>query len=277
MHAALRYLPRRARDCRLQNKLKSSKPAAKSSKTVSKTASNAKGGKAKAKGSTPAALRKKFLISGFKFSLYLTSFLLGAYTLSTEWWTFSRKDYFDGYPNHTMTDVHKMYYLIGSGNVLYMFIKIMADNISLLDKTIMLVHHLTTCFLLALSYYFGFARIGAVILTLHDAADPFMEFAKMSLYAGNEKLADIFFALFAIVFIVTRNIIFPFYVILSIRLYAFYPDGSDLPNYSIKYSAEAALWILEILHIYWAALIIHMAIKAIRGGGVEDDVREQDD
>ncbi|KAJ3198786.1 Ceramide synthase 3 [Dinochytrium kinnereticum] len=129
------------------------------------------------------------------------------------------------------------------------------------------------------SYLLGFYRIGSVILLLHDFADPFMEVAKMFVYMGNQKMADIFFIQFAIVFIFTRNFIYPVYVISSIPFFAYHPDGKLIPygRWDLHYLCLGCLCILCSLQFFWGSLIVKMAIKAIGDKKVEGDIRDEDE
>lgn len=109
------------------------------------------------------------------------------------------------------------------------------------DFAAQIIHHVTTVSLIVLSYVYGyshllscyksvgvslvlknvnilfcrFARIGSVVLALHDGSDVFMEIAKMSKYSGFDLIADIFFSLFALVFTSLRIICYPFWIIRS--------------------------------------------------------------
>lgn len=56
------------------------------------------------------------------------------------------------------------------------------------DRYQMLTHHIVTSILLASSYYFNVTKYGVPIMLLHDVADPLMEAAKMSLYAGAQRV-----------------------------------------------------------------------------------------
>ncbi len=91
-------------------------------------------------------------------------------------------------------------------------------------------------------------------------------------------MADVFFALFAIVFMVTRNFLFPV-VIASFSRYSYYEDGTCMPrgNCQIRGSLFIALCVLATLHIYWAGLILQMVKLAITNSGVQDDIRNEDD
>ena len=62
---------------------------------------------------------------------------------------------------------------------------------SLTDVLVMSAHHLATLVLLGMSYIYSFHRFGAIVLCLHDLADPFMESAKLFLYAGFPQVSSL--------------------------------------------------------------------------------------
>lgn len=62
-----------------------------------------------------------------------------------------------------------------------------------------------------------FARVGAVVLPLHDASDVFLEVGKMSKYSGAERLASFAFILFVLSWILLRLLYYPFWVLWSTR------------------------------------------------------------
>ncbi|MEQ2253965.1 Ceramide synthase 2, partial [Ilyodon furcidens] len=74
-----------------------------------------------------------------------------------------------------------------------------------------IVHHLATLVLLSFSWCANFIRIGTLVMLVHDASDVFLESAKLFNYAKWEKTSKGLFVVFAIVFMVTRLIIFPFW------------------------------------------------------------------
>jgi hypothetical protein len=74
----------------------------------------------------------------------------------------------------------------------------------------MFLHHIVTIFLMVFSYICNFVRVGSVILLLHDSADYWLELAKMATYARFKNLCDASFIIFAIVWLITRLILFPF-------------------------------------------------------------------
>ena len=74
-------------------------------------------------------------------------------------------------------------------------------------------------------------------------------------------MADFLFAVFAIVFIATRNVLFSVYVVYPIPKHVQRVDGSYLELAMFK----NALWILVCLHIYWASLVLRFDVDFANG------------
>ena len=70
---------------------------------------------------------------------------------------------------------------------------------------------------LEFSVFCRFARVGSVVLALHDASDVFLEVGKMSKYGGAEGVASVSFILFVISWMLLRLIYYPFWVLWSTR------------------------------------------------------------
>jgi ceramide synthetase len=122
--------------------------------------------------------------------------------------------------------------------------------------------------------------VGSSILLLHDSSDVFLESAKVFNYTSKAKghgwaklCCDIFFACFAVTFLVTRLVIFPRYIIFSVFF--------EAPNhFGTKW---AGFWffclllvVLQILHIFWFYLIAKMIYRLV-STGIEKDERSDDD
>ena len=95
----------------------------------------------------------------------------------------------------------------------------------------MFAHHLVTISLMIFSIICNFTRIGCLILVIHDSADYWLEFAKVSLYAKKKIICDtgikrnlifyeylsfyynyvfiLAFGMFTLVWFITRLVIFP--------------------------------------------------------------------
>ena len=68
----------------------------------------------------------------------------------------------------------------------------------------MMIHHNATILLMMFSWSGHFTRIGTLVMLLHDMADPLLELAKMFRYANYRRTCDAIFAIFSLVWIVTR-------------------------------------------------------------------------
>ncbi len=107
-------------------------------------------------------------------------------------------------------------------------------------------------------------------MLLHDVADPFLEFAKLSLYSGYETLANISFGLFTASFIYFRDYLYPRHIILPIL----WLTTQHYYKYAIPTVASlVGLW---ILHLIWTYMIFQVIGKKNVDGKI-GDVREDDD
>ncbi len=70
----------------------------------------------------------------------------------------------------------------------------------------MVVHHIITLFLLFLSYTSNFVRVGSLVLLTHDVADGILELAKLCKYAKRDRLCDVVFGVFTVVWVATRQV-----------------------------------------------------------------------
>ncbi|GAU19945.1 hypothetical protein TSUD_95500 [Trifolium subterraneum] len=137
-------------------------------------------------------------------------------------------------------------------------------------------------------------RIGSIILALHDASDVFLEAAKVFKYSGREFGASVFFAFFAISWLVLRLIFFPFWVIRATRQLAnhIFPSlGFPLSSLDLQqclnlsesfpmflyYVFNTLLIMLLIFHIYWWMLICAMINRQLENRGkVGEDIRSEE-
>mmetsp|Transcript_9945 Transcript_9945/g.11535 ORF Transcript_9945/g.11535 Transcript_9945/m.11535 type:complete len:355 (-) Transcript_9945:291-1355(-) len=140
----------------------------------------------------------------------------------------------------------------------------------------MMFHHIFTCLLLLISYHEGHLRVGAVVVFLHNLADPFLQGAKLFNYMNMEKSSTITFVVFAVIFIVSRLVIYP-QVIHSCQYrgpaYFFDRDLNNLENLLI-----ALLAALVPIHTYWIYLIFRVIAKSLSSKtGVEDARSDSED
>ncbi len=219
-------------------------------------------------------------------------------------WIVDTKKHWDGWPNHKISDVSwlEFYYLVELGSYFHQLLwtevlLFMLSSITILrshslthsfiqvtrsDATEMILHHLTTILLIIFSYLTNYTRVGASILLLHDSADIFLESAKLFTYMSKTKsfysviaksMMDILFACFAIIFFVTRLVLYPRYILYSVIVEA--PTFFDT-NWIGYYVFASLLMILQLLHIFWFSTIATMIYKLVTSG-IEKDERSDDD
>ncbi|KAI8900253.1 TRAM/LAG1/CLN8 homology domain-containing protein [Globomyces pollinis-pini] len=218
--------------------------------------------------------RRKVHSAAWKFTFFSILSIVGCYILLTENWALDPPSFFRNWPDVPMSSLMRFYYNLELAGYLYTLLLMPFEpKQTALDIIALLIHHGSTIFLLWNSYIFSLHRIGIIIATLHDVSDPFMELAKLILYSGRNKLADAFFGMFAAIFIITRNFIFPLYAINSTFIYMKREDGTYFPTETFYFTLLSALWVLEVLHVYWSYLILKMVRKALSEKGVSDDIR----
>ncbi|KAH0509702.1 Ceramide synthase 2 [Microtus ochrogaster] len=108
---------------------------------------------------------------------------------------------------------------------------------------------------------------------LHDSSDYLLESAKMFNYVGWKNTCNNLFIVFTIVFILTRLVIMPFWILHCTLVYPL----ELYPAFFGYYFFNAVMAVLQMLHIFWAYFILHMAHKFITGKLVEDEHRDREE
>uniref|UniRef100_A0AAV2K199 TLC domain-containing protein n=1 Tax=Knipowitschia caucasica TaxID=637954 RepID=A0AAV2K199_KNICA len=132
------------------------------------------------------------------------------------------------------------------------------------DFPIMLVHHMATISLISFSYVNNMARVGTLVMCLHDAADVLIEAAKMANYAKCHLLCNLLFAMFALLFISSRLGVFPIWILNTTLLESWEIVGP----YPSWWLFNLLLLLLQLLHSFWSYLIVRTACRAISKGKV---------
>lgn len=134
---------------------------------------------------------------------------------------------------------------------------ILTENNS--DYKIMITHHIITISLILFAKITNAENFGIAICLVHDCSDPFLHIAKLLNYGKfNTILRDIVFAIFAVVFITTRLMVFPI-----LAHYYYKMTGLN--------AGTVGLCCLQAMHAYWSFLIAKMVCKVIRGQEIKDD------
>ncbi|XP_073131451.1 ASC1-like protein [Henckelia pumila] len=224
----------------------------------------------------------KFKESAWKFIYYLSAEILALAVTHDEPWFKNTKYFWLGPGNQTWPDQRyklklKALYMYAGGFYTYSIFALLFWETRRSDFGVSMGHHVATCILIVLSYVSRFARVGSIVLAIHDASDVFLEVGKMSKYSGAEALASVSFVLFVLSWILLRLIYYPFWILWStsyevVQMLDKEKHKSDGPIY--YYIFNFLLFSLLVLHIYWWILMFRMLVKQVQARGqISEDVR----
>lgn len=215
---------------------------------------------------------RKATESCWRFLFYLLAFIYGFITLIAKDWFLDSDRWFIGYlDEQSLEDDIKWYYIIELAFYLSLLSSVLIDN-KRKDFWEMTIHHFATILLIAGSYVIGHWRIGSVIIVVHDAADFWLESAKVANYAKLQKTCDGLFVGFALSFFLTRWVIYPFWVLRGLNR-SWYIIGPFRSFYWFAF----LLGLLQILHIIWGFAVGRVVYTFTLSGKVDRDVRSEDE
>ncbi|NWR81761.1 CERS2 synthase, partial [Centropus unirufus] len=230
------------------------------------------------------SLLKKFREASWRFTFYLIAFIAGMAVIVDKPWFYDLREVWKGYPIQSMLPSQYWYYMIELSFYWSLLFSI-ASDVKRKDFKEQIIHHVATIILISFSWFANYIRAGTLIMALHDSSDYLLEVsplpaapavshapfpphpapapqsAKMFNYAGWRNTCNNIFIVFAAVFIVTRLVILPFWIMHCTVVYPL-----DLyPAFFGYYFFNFMMVVLQSLHIFWAYLIIRMAQKFITG------------
>uniref|UniRef100_A0A8D3AVY5 Ceramide synthase 3a n=1 Tax=Scophthalmus maximus TaxID=52904 RepID=A0A8D3AVY5_SCOMX len=215
---------------------------------------------------------KKFREACWRFVFYLLAFIGGIAALYDKEWFYDTREVWTGFPKQSMLESQYWYYVLEMsfyGSLLFS----MSFDVKRKDFKEQIIHHLATLVLLSFSWCSNYIRVGTLVMLVHDASDVLLESAKLFNYAKWEKACNTLFVLFAIVFMVTRLIIFPFWLIHCTWVYPIH----HYPAFFGYYFFNVMLMVLLCLHIFWAYLILCMIRKFMFSKMTRDERSENEE
>ncbi|XP_055330577.1 ceramide synthase 6-like [Paramacrobiotus metropolitanus] len=216
---------------------------------------------------------QKFNETGWRFFYYTSAMLYGFWVLYDKPWFYETKQCWLGYPYHPIDNDVFWYYMIPMSFYWSLLISQFFD-VKRKDFWQMFAHHVTTILLLVLSWVDNLTRVGTLVLLIHDVADVFLEAAKLARYANRPRLCDALFGVFAIVWIVTRLVIYPYAVVYSAAFEGCQSVGFCFPAYWVF---NSLLIMLQVLHFIWTWYILRIAINSLRTGKTDDARSDTDE
>uniref|UniRef100_A0A8C3PTE9 Ceramide synthase 4 n=1 Tax=Calidris pygmaea TaxID=425635 RepID=A0A8C3PTE9_9CHAR len=199
-------------------------------------------------------LMKKFCESSWRFTFYSTSFFSGLALL------------YDAGVSHCLSLVSQpllpalgWFYLLE----LSFYCSLVATlpfDVKRKDFKEQIIHHIATITLIFVSYCANLVRFGMIVMLVHDASDYILELAKMLHYMKWKRVCEAVFIVFAVVFIISRLVLFP--------LITYYYFVTKFQLFLVSCVINAFLMVLQLLHIFWSYLIIQMIFGVILHGAV---------
>ncbi|KAJ6515944.1 TLC domain-containing protein [Mycena sanguinolenta] len=208
------------------------------------------------------------------FGLYVNYYLPNSVLRPTSLWV--------NYPHTPVAGPLKFYYLTQSAFYTHQMLILNAEA-PRKDHYQMMAHHVITVFLMGLSYFFNFTRVGSLIMFLMDLCDIFLPIAKMCRYMNLSSLVcDSLFASFLVSWFITRHILF---MVVIVSTYIDLPRVVGLewaPERGRFLSREywiifcACLTALQIIQLVWFGTICRVAWRVISGGEASDDRSDEE-
>uniref|UniRef100_A0A8C6ZF28 Ceramide synthase 4 n=1 Tax=Nothoprocta perdicaria TaxID=30464 RepID=A0A8C6ZF28_NOTPE len=135
-----------------------------------------------------------------------------------------------------------------------------------------IVHHAATIFLISFSYCANYIRIGTLVMVIHDASDYELSCSILN-YMKWKKTCNCLFMIFSAVFLISRLVIYPYTVLYN----TYYYSMEIFQPFFGYYFVNVLLMTLQLLHVFWSCLIIHMVYKFMLQGTMEKDMRSDTD
>ncbi|KAK5822992.1 TLC domain-containing protein [Linnemannia elongata] len=232
--------------------------------------------------------QNRFQEEGWVCIYYSISWTLGMYVLRTSpvWnsWTFWFKPeaLFEGYPHTQLPHVMMWYYYV---QLAFWLQQIFVLHIEAPRKDFwaLMAHHTVTLLLISGSALSNFWRAGNVVFVVMDLADIILAFSKSMKYLGvSDRICDVFFGTFMVTWLYTRHYMYAYilhgFMFTAYEMIPFEFDISQGKWYcrELAWLPILGLALLQILMVYWFALILRILIKILKGHSAEDERSEDE-
>lgn len=226
----------------------------------------------------------RFAEQGWVLILYVTSLVLVVLAIKRQpFWVWKPEYLWLGYPVTTTDALTKAVYLWEASNYIHQVFAINLEE-RRSDYWQMLTHHYVTLLLIGGSYVSCFHYVGLVILLLMDPADVCLSIAKLSKYMGSTTVCDVLFAIFMLVWIITRHVGYAFV------WWSCFKDAPRLIPFGTTYNLAsghmltqtsyvfflALLGMLQVILLVWLGMILKIALRVVTAKGAVD-TRSDDD
>lgn len=217
------------------------------------------------------------------FSLSTPFGLYVMYNNPEHLWYYNTSAFYLHYPHMAHDTCFKLFYLLQAGfwaqQSLVLLLQLEKPR---RDFKELVFHHIVTMALIFLSYRFHFAMIGIAVFITMDVSDIFLALSKALNYLDSSLTMPVFF-IFIFVWVYTRH-----YLNLKI-LWSILTQFKSIGPYQINMSiGQYKCWIsqlitfvlllaLQIVNLYWFALILRIMVRYVLAGEQKDDRSDDED
>ncbi|KAF4624491.1 hypothetical protein G7Y89_g13680 [Cudoniella acicularis] len=209
---------------------------------------------------------------------------VGLFVMSrTPVWYFNTRGMYEGFPHKTHEAYFKFYYLFQAAYWAQQAIVLMLGmEKPRKDFKELVGHHITTLFLIGLSYRFHFTYMGLAVYITHDISDFFLATSKTLNYIDH-PLVGPYFTFFILTWIYLRH-----YLNLRI-LWSEFHEFKTVGPYELnwateQFKCELSHWIstfllasLQGLNLFWLYYIFKIAYRFVFYNVAEDDRSDNDE
>lgn len=152
----------------------------------------------------PQKISKKLHLSKFKLArfnesgqlvvFYAMSFLWGLEVIFREKYIGNVSKLWDEYPNHPMSFLHKLFFIINLAYYLHMLPELYFQKIKKEDQQPKIIHSIVGFSIIAVGYMLGFQRVAIVLLSMHYFSEFISHtFLLIDIFDKDEKLSKLRF------------------------------------------------------------------------------------
>ncbi|XP_052803608.1 ceramide synthase 2-like [Mya arenaria] len=214
---------------------------------------------------------KKFADCCSHFIFYSIAFIYGLVVLWDKTWLWETGNFFPGWPKQHVVPELYYYYQMELGFYWGLIFTLCFDH-RRKDFMEMIIHHIATMFLIYFSWQINFVRTGSLVLFVHDAADPWLALSKATDYLKWDSAKTVCFVTFLVVWISTRLVYFPFWV-LHATTFGNFREGQLEQYFPVYFVCNVLLYTLMVLHLFWSYSIGKIAFKTLEANGEIKDIR----
>ncbi|KAI1426126.1 TLC domain-containing protein [Xylaria sp. FL1777] len=198
-------------------------------------------------------------------------------------WYFSTAGMYAAYPHKTHSAVTKFYYLVQAAFwAQQALVMVLGLETRRRDFKELVMHHVVTVSLIALSYRFHFTMMGVLVYVTHDISDFFLATSKSLNYIDSPLQAP-YFTLCIVAWVYLRH-----YVNLKI-LFSILTEFRTIGPYVMDWEAEqykceisnvitfVLLAALQALNLFWLYCLLRNAYRFVVLGVAKDDREEDED